>query len=85
MKISSLIWDHWNADHIKKHNVTCKEVEELCSGKHKQQPTYKQRVLIIGKIKSGRALTVVLTEQSPGRCYVITARDTSKKERRKFL
>ena len=85
MKISSLIWDDWNVDHIKKHNVTRIEVEELCSGKYKNQPTYNKRILIMGKLKSGRALTVVLTREKSGQYYVITARDMSKKERKKFL
>ena len=85
IKIRELIWDKWNINHIKKHNVTKGEIEELCSGKHKRQLTYRKRYLILGRIKSGRALTIILAREKPGKYYMVTARDMSKKERRKFL
>jgi len=85
IKIRELIWDEWNVNHIKRHNITRGEVEELCKGKYKRQPTYGKRYLILGRIKSGRALTVIFAREKPGRYYVITARDMSKKERKQFL
>jgi len=85
IKIRKLIWDKWNINHITKHNVTKDEIEELCNGKHKRQLTYGKRYLILGRIKSGRALTVILAREKPGKYYIVTARDMSKKERRKFL
>jgi len=51
----------------------------------KRQLTYGKRYLILGRIKSGRALTVILAREKPGKYYIVTARDMSKKERRKFL
>lgn len=85
IRVNELIWDEWNTKHIKKHGVAKEEVEELCQGKYRQQPTYSERYLILGRIKSGRALTVVLAREKPGKYYVVTARDISKKERRRFL
>ena len=85
IKIRELVWDKWNINHIKKHNVTKDEIKELCKGKHKRQPAYGKRYFKLGRIKSGRALTIILAREKPGKYYMVTTRDMSKKERRKFL
>ena len=84
-KIKSLIWDQQNRNHIQKHNVSEVEVEEVCTGIFKQQPTYNERYLIFGKTIKGRLLTIVLTRKKKGAYYIITARDMSVKERRRFI
>lgn len=84
VKVKSLIWDDWNRRHIKKHNVSEQEVEEVCKGTYKQQPAYNQRHLILGKTNKGRRLTVILARERKSRYYVVTARDMSQKERRLF-
>lgn len=85
IKIKSLRWDEWNTNHIKRHGVLSEEVEEVCKGIYQQQPTYKNRFLILGKTIKGRALTIVLAKEKLGLYYPITARDMSQKERRRFL
>lgn len=84
VKVRTLIWDDWNRSHIKKHNVSEQEVEEVCKGTHKQQPTYNQRHLIFGRTNKRRRLTVVLAKERKETYYVVTARDMSNKERRMF-
>ena len=83
--IKGLIWNKTNRENIKKHGVKEREVEEACQGEFENQPTYGNRVMIFGKTKKGRELTIVLIEKEDSNCLVITARDMSKKERRYFL
>lgn len=85
IKVKEIVWDEWNVDHIKKHNISITEVEEVCRGHYKQQPSYKNRFLIFGKTLKRRLLTVVLARESKGKYYIITARDMSKKERKVFI
>ncbi len=85
IKVKALTWDAENKFHINKHDVSCGEVEEVCGGIYKQQPTYNNRYLIFGKTKNNRLLTVVLARERRGVYYVVTARDMSKKERRRFI
>lgn len=81
MKLPKLVWDEWNREHIKKHRVTVTETEEvyiqrelILKGKH-------GRVEIISKIRNGRMITIFLSFDRQQRPYVVTARDSSKKER----
>lgn len=83
--IKGLIWDKVNREHIKRHSVKESEVEEICQGEYENQPTYGNRLMIFGKTKKGRKLTIVLIEKEDSNYLVITARDMSKKERRYFL
>lgn len=85
IQIKKILWDDWNTEHIKKHEVTVYEVEEICSGKYKEQLTYSNRIMVLGRTIGGRALAIILSEQQNGEYYVVTARDMSKKERKKFL
>lgn len=85
MKIKDLVWNSWNRNHIGKHDVSEQEVEEVCAGKYKNQPTYSNRYLIFGRTKQDRLLTIVLAREKPGIYYVVTARDMSRKERGRFI
>lgn len=83
--IEKLIWNKENVDHIKKHDVTKVEVNQVVKKDYKNQPTYGNRLMIFGKTKKGRRLTVILIEKEKNNYLVITARDMSKKERKHFL
>lgn len=79
--IKKLIWDEWNRQHIKKHKVTEEEVSEVGKQLIYHKKSYKNRFLAIGR--SGlRLLTIVVKRISKTTYYVITARDSSNKERR---
>lgn len=81
MSLPRLVWDEWNREHIKKHVITVSEVEEayeLCDLVAKGK---RGRTEIISKIRNGRMITVFLSFERQAGPYVVSARDSSKKER----
>ena len=78
-----LIWDSWNKEHIKKHNVEVIEVEEACKASSKIIiKSYLGRTVILSTTNKGRLLTVVGSQDRQKELYVVSTRDMSKKERR---
>ena len=61
--IEILIWNKENIDHIKKHDVTRVEINQVIKKDYKNQPTYENRLMIFGKTKKSRRLTVILIEK----------------------
>lgn len=82
--IRRLIWDAWNVAHIARHQVSPKEVEEVCHGAPLVRQSHKGRFLLIGPTFSGRILVVVLAPERRGVYYPVTARPASRKERRRY-
>lgn len=80
--IEELVWDDWNIEHIKKHDVSVNEVEETCSLLIKTYKSYQKRLIVLGKTKNNRLITMVLMKKSKGSYYVVTARDMSRRERK---
>lgn len=80
----NLVWDSWNLEHIKKHNVSKYEVEIAFKNKSLLIESYRGRLLIISKTKRGRVLTVVLSFEKQKDAYVVSARDSSKREKEKY-
>jgi len=80
--VKKLIWDDVNKEHIKKHNVTVGEVEEIAKHIISHQQTKKGRYLIIGR-RGHRMLAVIINRKGTGIYYPVTARDAAKKERRR--
>ena len=79
--VKELVWDENNLNHIKKHDVSVGEVEEVGGNFVYHRKTYKERYLTIGRSGS-RMITLILKRISMGKYYPISARDSSKKERR---
>ena len=79
--VKEFIFDDQNLKHISKHNVVEAEIREAGQNLIYHRRTYKGRYLLIGRSKK-RLLTLILNCLSPGKYYVVTARDASKKERR---
>ena len=79
---AALIWDDWNKEHIAKHKVTVKEVEEAYKSKTIVKFSYLGRKLILGKTMRDRLLTIIVSFAKQQNPYVVSARDISKKERR---
>lgn len=77
----SLVWDEWNISHIRKHNVSREEVEEVYVSSPRMQISYKGRKVYFGQTKQGRLLTIIVATENN---YVLSARDMSKKERRGY-
>lgn len=80
--VRRLVWNEYNRAHVRKHNVVEYEVE--IAGEHiiYHQKSYAGRYLVIGRSKK-RLLALVLKRRSTKSYLVITARDASKKERKK--
>jgi len=82
IRIKGLVWDDWNLRHIKKHSVEKLEIEETVENLYYHKRTYGNRYLLVGRSGS-RLIAVVLKRQERTIYYVVTARDASRKERRK--
>jgi uncharacterized DUF497 family protein len=58
LQIERLEWDEWNLEHIKKHDVTKDEIDEIIQSDYAQKESYKNRVLVTGTTRAGRVLSV---------------------------
>lgn len=81
-------WDEYNINHIARHNVTLEEAEEALLdfrriGTPAYQVTNEQRWAVLGSTEAGRILFVVFTRRD-GRIRVVTARDATNKEKRRY-
>ncbi len=81
--IKKLVWDAYNIEHIKKHNTTVDEAEEAVRNFISHKKGKKGRYLAIGKSGS-RLISLIVRRESVGIYYLITARDSSKKERKEI-
>ena len=61
--IDALIIEADRPVHIAKHNVTPEEVEEICHGKHQAILSFRGRIQLSGKTKSGKKLIIILSPE----------------------
>ena len=91
MKITECLWiDKFVDKIVGKHNVFPEEVEEVLSnqplilileiGKVKGEDLY----VAFGKTDTGRHLAILFIKKKNSRALVISARDMSKKERKRY-
>jgi len=80
--IDDLIWDGYNSEHIKKHDVIQSEIYQACREQLKILLVKKGRILLIGKSKKKRLLSIVLDLIKNNDYYVVSARDSSRIGRR---
>jgi uncharacterized DUF497 family protein len=88
MQIERFIWPEERIDHIARHGVTPEEVEEACFGKayerraksEGENPVY----YVLGQTDAGRYLFCVVIGFPDGNAYPVTAREMTKKEKRRF-
>jgi uncharacterized DUF497 family protein len=85
MRIEWFVWTEHNIDHIARHGVRPEEVDEILEGKYRILATLSNRYLLLGQSVGGRYLTVVFESLGNGQAWVITARDMTNTERRRFL
>jgi len=89
MEIHSLVWNRSNIEHIAIHHVIPEEVENICRRRpfiynapsKSQNPAY----YVLGQTEVGRYLFAVIIYFGKGKGYVVTARDMTLQERRRFL
>lgn len=82
--MKKLIWDEWNINHIKKHNVTVEEVEEIYNNWIFVHYSYLGRKEYFGITNKGRKLLIVVSNKGIKKPYVVSTRDASRKERREY-
>ncbi len=63
IKISGLIWDEWNRGHLSRHGITPEEVEEACHNRPEAIKSYRNRIQVSGKLKSGKRITIILSPE----------------------
>ena len=80
-RIDGLSWDERAEEHIASHGVSFDEVEQAV-GEIRYARRSGEYLLVIGKTASGRHLTVILDDEGDGLWYPVTARPTSKSERK---
>ena len=81
VEVRRLVWDPWNVGHIGRHQVTPREVEEVCRVDPLVQQGREGRLAIVGPTGTGRMLTAILDLLADGSHYVVTARPASRRER----
>lgn len=82
LQIEELVWDSFNTKHILKHEVSISEVYEACQNIDKSFSGRDNRIILIGKTRKDRKLTIILAQLEDNKYYLVTARDSSRKERR---
>ena len=76
--ISSIRWTEQSVDHVAKHGILPKEIEEACFGETispyirsgKDNLHY-----VFGRTDAGRFIFVVVKHERPGQVSIVTARD----------
>jgi len=79
--IKKLIWDDFNIDHIKKHEVTREEIEKAVKQVVYHKHTYGKRYLVVCE-EEERIITIVIVRKSLSTYYVVSARTAKKSERK---
>lgn len=80
--VKKLNWSEWTIEHIRKHTVTIKEIEEAAKNLITHKSGYKGRYVLTGR-SGTRILSVIVIREKTGEYLVITARDADRKERKK--
>jgi uncharacterized DUF497 family protein len=86
--IDEFIWPRDRVEHIGKHGVEPKEVEEVCFGKPLVQrikasgknPVY----YVLGETLDGRRLFCVVIQFSDGKGFPVTAREMTAREIKRY-
>lgn len=81
IKIKELIFDEWNIEHIKKHNISVREIEIAVMNMSAHKRAKRGRYIAIGRSRK-RIISIVISRIKTGTYYVVTARDSDKKERK---
>jgi uncharacterized DUF497 family protein len=85
VRITNVIWDEDNEEHIRTHGVEPFEVDEMLVSRRARFRHYSgARYYGFGATLGGRFLFVVLDDEGRGWVYPVTARDMSGRERRLY-
>jgi len=84
VRIRQLLWDSENIEHIAAHRVEMDEVEEVCYERNLIERVGGEKHAVLGQTAEGRYLFVIVANRGAGECRVITARDMTDAEQRRF-
>ena len=84
MRRMRIEWDEESVDHIARHSVEPEEVEELLARRHLWHRGRAGRYVALGRSVAGRYLMAVLARRASGVYRVVTARDMTDWERKRF-
>lgn len=85
MRIDELWWDEGSEEHITRHGVLPEEVDEAVFDRRARfRRVGKDRYAALGSTGTGRHLFVILHLLPTGSARVVTARDMSDREKRRF-
>lgn len=80
-----VLWTEESEAHIARHGVTSAEVEQALYGRPRLSVAGRGGTrLVLGTSGTGRYLFVVVAEAADGRDFVVTAREMTDNERRRF-
>jgi uncharacterized protein len=83
--IDLFVWSPRSVEHISRHGVQPDEVDQVLDGDHRTVRTHSGRYLLMGRSSEGRYLVVIFAPLGDGKGLVITARDMTEAERRRFI
>ena len=83
MRIRDFDWDSRNLDHIARHGVEPEEAEEAFLGRRLVFRAREGRHVLFGRSAAGRHLIVAFA-LSAGIARVVTARDMTRSEKRRY-
>lgn len=77
-------WDESNTDHIANHGIEPFEAEEVLANQAWVRRADGDKYLAYGQTNSGRYLLVVFARKPNARLRVVTARDMTSAEKRRY-
>ncbi|MFC1853058.1 BrnT family toxin [candidate division CSSED10-310 bacterium] len=86
MRVKYFIWDRsgWNIEHIASHDVLPEECESVLDGKYRLFRGRGDSHIVLGQTSEARYLLIAIKYLGSGAARVITARDMTKKEIRRY-
>ena len=84
VRIYELIVEPGREEHIAQHGVSVAEVEEVVFGTPLVNRVRERRYGLIGQTEAGRYLTVILAPRGRGVYGLVTAREATQAERRRY-
>ena len=79
-----LIFDDWNEEHIARHGVESGEVAEAVRNAAFMRRSRRGTYQLVGQTDSGRSLEVILASRRYGVYYIVTAREATQEEQRRY-
>lgn len=79
-----LRWNDWNREHVARHGVEPEEVDEVARNGPAVTTARDGLYRMVGQTDAGRYLTAYVAPRAGGDFYVVTARDSTPRERRAY-